>query len=336
MNKLAFFSIALFITTMSVAQLTEKHSIYFDVDKDTFAPEEGMELNALFEKLLYKPILDVRIYGYCDDRGTQDYNLELSNRRVESVSKWLQDHDITLDHISTTVEGKGEVALEGNTGNEVSEERARNRRVDVVFNLKETYANRLVIKKLNKDYLTDEEERVIKDYEEKVVKQITESKEKPTVIAVEDLLEIPTNLDIAFDNSEDPFKSLLNKNLKKGTIIRLENLLFHKGRSSMVPESVLLMDRVAEILVARKDIKFEIRGHVCCINARFKDAYNRDTRQSTLSKDRAKFIYDLLIEQGINKDRMTHKGYGRSMPLGGLDKMDRRVELYITDIDPSK
>jgi hypothetical protein len=30
---------------------------------------------------------------------------------------------------------------------------------------------------------------------------------------------------------------------------------------------------------------------------------------------------------------MKYKGFGRKKPLGGLDRLDRRVELYITKID---
>jgi hypothetical protein len=33
---------------------------------------------------------------------------------------------------------------------------------------------------------------------------------------------------------------------------------------------------------------------------------------------------------------MKYKGFGRTKPLGGIDKLDRRVELYITHIDPTK
>jgi outer membrane protein OmpA-like peptidoglycan-associated protein len=124
-----------------------------------------------------------------------------------------------------------------------------------------------------------------------------------------------------------------NKNLKKGQIIRLENILFYRGRSVVLEESQPLLDRVAEILVAREDIHFEIHGHVCCINPVYDDAYNRDTKKSNLSYARAKSIFETLRKRGVSYRRMKYKGYGRTKPLGGLDKLDRRVELYITKID---
>ncbi|MFT5926222.1 MAG: outer membrane protein OmpA-like peptidoglycan-associated protein [Rubritalea sp.] len=332
------------------AQLTETHSVYFDLDDDEFSFSEGKQLNSFFDDLLYKPLLDIKILGYCDDRGTYGYNLDLSNRRVETVSKWLQEHAISIDNISKTIEGRGEVALEdGSEELTVEDERAQNRRVDVVFSLKQEFTQRLEIKKLNANDLTEEEAEEIKTYEKKVIEAILQNEKSTSSIpvsknlrknpvelaikVVEKYLDIPTNLDPEVDNSQEPFKSLLSTNLKKGQIIRLENVLFYKGRSTVLEESQPLLDRVSEILVARKDIHFEIHGHVCCINPVYKDAYNRDTKKSTLSVDRAKSIFQVLRKRGVDYSRMKYKGFGRKKPLGGIDKLDRRVELYITKID---
>ena len=349
--KIQIVSIFLFLTLVGKAQLTETHSVYFDLDKDKFSFSEGKQLNSFFDDLLYKPLLDVKILGYCDDRGSYEYNLDLSNRRVETVSEWLQNHQITIENISKTIEGRGEVALEdGSEELSIDDERAQNRRVDVVFSLKQSIANRFEIKKLDKNDLTEAEAEEIKTYEKKVIEtvlgqeesseSIPTSKIKETTEEVpaveseeEEYLDIPTKLDPPVDNTQEPFKSLLSKNLKKGQIIRLENILFYKGRSTVLEESQPLLDRVAEILVARDDIHFEIHGHVCCINPVYKDAYNRDTKKSNLSFDRAKAIFQILRKRGVNYSRMKYKGFGRKKPLGGIDKLDRRVELYITKID---
>lgn len=349
MKQLLYISVFL-LAICSSAQITVTHSVYFDLDKDEFSFSEGKQLTSFFDDLIYKPILTVKILGYCDDRGSIDYNLDLSNRRVETVSKWLENHDIELENISKKVEGLGEVALEEELDEEETEEiRAQNRRVDVEFSLSADKTNRISIKKLRKRDLTEQEVQEFPAYEEKVIKEIKEkpkSKEIiPTVAIIEEkkeeveedeFLEIPTKLNPPIDNSREPFKSLLSKKLKKGQVIRLENILFYKGRSTILEESQPLLDRVAEILIAREDIHFEIHGHVCCINPAYPDAYNRDTKKSNLSHDRAKAIYKILRGRGVKHTRMRFKGYGRTKPLGGHDKLDRRVELYITKIDPPK
>lgn len=344
------FILSIFICYCGVAhaQLTETHSVFFEVDKDIIQDTEGKQLNSFFNELLYKPILEVKILGYCDDRGSYEYNLKLSNRRVETVSQWLQDHDIAVDNISKTVEGKGEVALRKNTDGSIADERAHNRRVDITFSLAADVVDRIAIKKLNKEELTTTEAEQIKTYEKKVVTAVQKNPDgnqnieltpidtgEPVELPEDEFLIIPTKIDPPIDNNQEPFKSLLSKKLKAGQVIRLENILFYKGRSTILEESQPLLDRVAEILVARKDIKFEIHGHVCCINPVYEDAYNRDTRKSNLSHDRAKAIYQILRKRGVNYNRMKFKGFGRTKPLGGIDKLDRRVELFITHIDPS-
>ncbi len=340
--------LAFLSSSLLSAQLIETHSVHFEVDKDVIVSSEGKNLNIFLDELLYKPILDVKIFGYCDDRGTYEYNMQLSNKRVETVSKWLQKHNIDVGHIFKTVEGRGEVALRKDTQIDIADERANNRRVDIVFSLSASTVQRLEIKKLNKEELTTKEAKKIDAYEKKVIASIKKDSVSDTIIELEksedddtedlseeEFLVIPTKIDPPIDNSQEPFKSLLSKKLKKGQVIRLENILFYKGRSTILEESQPLLDRVAEILVTRKDIKFEIHGHVCCINPVYEDAYNRDTKKSNLSHDRAKAIYQILKRRGINYNRMRFMGFGRTKPLGGIDKLDRRVELYITHIDPS-
>ncbi|WP_438961204.1 OmpA family protein [Nonlabens sp.] len=350
MKQLLYIS-AFLLTICSSAQITVTHSVYFDLDQDKFSFSEGKQLNSFFDDLIYKPILTVKILGYCDDRGSIDYNLDLSNRRVETVAEWLGKHDIELENISKKIEGLGEVALEQELDEKETEEiRAQNRRVDIEFTLSSEKVNRIAIKKLRKKDLTEKEAVEISHYEKKVIAAIqgkpkskeiiatttTIEEKKETLEEEDEFLDIPTQLDPPIDNTQEPFKSLLSKKLKKGQVIRLENILFYKGRSTVLEESQSLLDRVAEILVARKDIHFEIHGHVCCINPAYPDAYNRDTKKSNLSHDRAKSIYKILRSRGVKYTRMRFKGYGRTRPLGGHDKLDRRVELYITKIDPPK
>ncbi len=335
MNRLLY--ILFFLASTAQAQLIEQHSVYFNVDKDQFVDSEGRQLDNFLDDLLYKPLLDVKILGYCDDRGSYAYNLDLSNRRVETVSDHLQQHSIDVSHISKKVEGKGEVALtrEETSDDSISDERAENRRVDIIFSLSAAKVKQIKIKKLSRENLTEKEEKVIDEYEKSAIERLQDSVVTSDFEVVEvddDLLDIPTKLDPPVDNNTEPFRTLLSKNLKKGQVIRLENILFYKGRSTMLEESEPLLERVAEILQARKDIEFEIHGHVCCINPYYEDAYNRDTRKNHLSKDRARSIYKKLMRRGISSDRMKYIGFGRSKPLGGSDKLDRRVELYITKI----
>ena len=58
-----------------------------------------------FENLIYLPILEVEILGYCDDRGSVEYNQELSEKRVETVAEWLIDHNVNMKNIDKQISG---------------------------------------------------------------------------------------------------------------------------------------------------------------------------------------------------------------------------------------
>lgn len=325
-----------FVATMT-AQITVEHSIYFDLDQDSFKKGELESFEAFFKDLIYLPILEVDILGYCDDRGTLDYNQKLSENRVETVATWLVEHDINMMNIYKQVAGKGEVALAGDvTSLEIIQTRARNRRVDVRFTLEEPAASRLAMRTLKKKDLTPDQKAVIDEYEEKVIYQVRKkeaSKELITIDDLEEYIKVPTLISPPVNNNEEPFKSLLRKNIEPFEVIILTDIHFLKGRSTLNPESIPLLKRVIEILAARPNVHFEIRGHVCCINPVFDDALDRNSMIFDLSYARAKLIYTILAEYKIDVNRMSFAGFGRKKPLGGSDRDDRRVELYITKVD---
>lgn len=138
---------------------------------------------------------------------------------------------------------------------------------------------------------------------------------------------------IVIRDTKEPYKQLLSKDLDVGDIIRLEDVYFYEGRSILVPESYPVLNRVATILVDRPEIMFELRGHVCCIARKYKDAIDRATRKKNLSHARARSIFKYLERKGVSKSRMRYKGYGRQFPLGGADAYDRRVEIKILSMN---
>jgi len=337
MKKLATWFFIICIVASSAAQITVEHSVYFDLDKYDLKKDELESFEAFFGDLIYLPILEVDILGYCDDRGTLEYNQKLSENRVETVAMWLVDHDINMMNIYKQVAGKGEVALAGVENRlEIIQTRAQNRRVDVRFTLQEPAASRLAMRTLQKRNLTPGQMAVIDEYEEKVIYQVHKKKDSNELITIADLeeyIKVPTAISPPVNSREEPFKSLLRKDIEKDEVIILKDIHFLRGRSTMNPESIPLMKRVIEILVARPNIHFEIRGHVCCINPMFDDALDRNSMRSDLSYARARLIFKILSEYGVDSERMTFTGYGRKKPLGGTDRDDRRVELYITKVE---
>ena len=80
-------------TTEEPARFSEEsglfEDIYFDFDKYDIKPEARQVLNAVSSWLLKNPSANLSVEGHCDERGTNEYNLALGDRRAKSVRDFL-------------------------------------------------------------------------------------------------------------------------------------------------------------------------------------------------------------------------------------------------------
>ena len=106
----------------------ELASIFTDInfDYDSFAlnPEAKAVLDRIAETLLSETALQLMIEGHCDDRGTNEYNLALGQRRAESAKKYLTQLGISSERIFTISYGE-EKPLNPNQGEEAWAENRR-------------------------------------------------------------------------------------------------------------------------------------------------------------------------------------------------------------------
>ena len=63
--------------------------VYFDYDKSEIRPEFTSIIQSNFEWLINNPDIRVQLEGHCDERGTNEYNLALGERRARSVLNYL-------------------------------------------------------------------------------------------------------------------------------------------------------------------------------------------------------------------------------------------------------
>ena len=104
-------------------------NVYFNVNSATLSPEFRQELDELARKALGAKGYIIEITGHADSTGNPDRNRLLSQRRADSVVRYLQEnHDIPLRRIVTPF-GYGE--LRPVADNTSAEGRRQNRRVEV-------------------------------------------------------------------------------------------------------------------------------------------------------------------------------------------------------------
>ena len=106
-----------------------QEDIYFEFDKSTLTPAAQDNLMRKAEWLRENPDATVTIGGHCDDRGTNEYNLALGDRRAESSKAFLVDLGIEASRLTTISYGEERPAVSGND----EEAWSMNRRVEIVY-----------------------------------------------------------------------------------------------------------------------------------------------------------------------------------------------------------
>lgn len=101
-------------------------TIYFDYDSHGLSPvaEDNLKKNAAM--LQTDRTLKVAIEGYCDERGSDEYNMSLGERRAREVMSSLVSLGIEKGRLSVVSYGEERPAAEGTS----EESWAKNRRVE--------------------------------------------------------------------------------------------------------------------------------------------------------------------------------------------------------------
>jgi len=102
----------------------ESEHVYFDFDKSELKPEARETLNKKAAWLRANPEYKVRIEGNCDERGTNEYNMALGERRANAAWKYLNALGVSGNRMSTISYGEERPADPGHN----EEAWAKNRR----------------------------------------------------------------------------------------------------------------------------------------------------------------------------------------------------------------
>lgn len=99
---------------------------------------------------------------------------------------------------------------------------------------------------------------------------------------------------------------------------------FETGKSDIKSESQPIVDQIVEMLKQNPDLKVSVEGHT--------DNVGSDKSNQTLSENRAKSVMNALVTGGIEKSRLSSKGWGATKPIEDNSTEDgryknRRVEI---------
>ncbi|MGC8743742.1 MAG: peptidoglycan-associated lipoprotein Pal [Verrucomicrobiia bacterium] len=105
------------------------NTVYFDFDRSTIRPSEKSKIEAVAAVLKQKPETKVQVEGHCDERGTEEYNRALGERRALAAREYLINLGISGDRIFTISYGEDKPADPGH--NEAAW--AKNRRAEFIL-----------------------------------------------------------------------------------------------------------------------------------------------------------------------------------------------------------
>jgi len=84
----------------------EDEEIHFDFDKYVLTPQAMMVLDDKAAYLREHPEVRVLVEGHCDDRGSNEYNLALGDRRANSAKNYLVKSGVAESRITTISYGE--------------------------------------------------------------------------------------------------------------------------------------------------------------------------------------------------------------------------------------
>jgi peptidoglycan-associated lipoprotein len=92
-------------TTERVRAMLET-MINFDFDRSNIRTGDAQILDQKLAILQANPALQIQISGHCDERGSDEYNLALGNRRAVAAMQYLVDRGIAANRITTNSFGE--------------------------------------------------------------------------------------------------------------------------------------------------------------------------------------------------------------------------------------
>ncbi|HVM46583.1 MAG TPA: OmpA family protein [Candidatus Acidoferrum sp.] len=110
-------------------QTLQPDTVYFDFDSSVVKASEKPKVTAVADYLKANPEKALRVEGNCDERGTEEYNRALGDRRALAVREELIAAGITADRVDTKTWGKD------NPANDAGHDEAawkKNRRDDFI------------------------------------------------------------------------------------------------------------------------------------------------------------------------------------------------------------
>lgn len=320
-------------------------SVYFDVDQDLLRQNFMDDIRAQILEIGTLSLREIYIKAHADSDASDNYNQELSEKRAQSTSAFLQSQGVPTEMIK--FEAFGETAP-------VSDVKKYNRRVDLIFKYERFISNEDVLKKrvvegLVKNALTLEPlqaEFIFEGKKQQASRNTNlQGYFRLQADATEDLsLTFIKNGflnahymmiadEIALSKADTIRIQILLSPVQVIDKITLPNIYFYTDTDVLRPESYPDLEKLLKTLTDKPQMLIEIQGHMNYATNRKMTAQQKEYNFN-LSHRRAKAIYNFLVSNGVDRKRLSYRGMSNYRMIFPVPKnrqeedMNKRVEIY--------
>jgi len=117
--------------------------------------------------------------------------------------------------------------------------------------------------------------------------------------------------------------------VQRDQIVIHEKIQFETNKAAIKPESGSLLEEITQVIKGNPQItRLSIEGHT--------DSTGADKHNQKLSEQRAAAVRDHLVQHGVEAERLSSRGWGKSKPIGDNStatgrEENRRVEFVIVE-----
>lgn len=131
-KPVAYFNAMMVLTPLKLGSVYELDKVYYDLDESHLRPDGKEELEELAKIMRRNKSIRIELSSHTDSRASDEYNMELSQRRAESCYDYLVSLGISGDRIVPKGYGESRLLNECADGVECTEEQhQKNRRTQV-------------------------------------------------------------------------------------------------------------------------------------------------------------------------------------------------------------
>ncbi len=156
--------------------------------------------------------------------------------------------------------------------------------------------------------------------------ELPTANEYTLVVEADGYISHSEKLDIRTNELEILEHNVVLQPIELGTTVKLDLVLFNRGTTDFIEESFEQLDLMVQMMKDNATMEIELGGHT--------DNVGNTRLNRKLSQERVDAVVKYFIDNGVDKKRLTGKGYGGSKPIASnkseeTRRLNRRVEFTV-------